>query len=294
MRTATTLLLFAALSLNVLAWGLKGHQMVNRGAVDASQDKLPRFFLTGSNQLIYNAFEPDRWKEEGPTPLNKALSPDHFLDLELWGTIDSLPLDRFQFMEALKKKNLELERVGYLPYAILEYQGRLTNAFRRWRNAKDAQEREAARNNAIHYAGVMGHFVGDSTMPMHMSIHFNGWADGSPNPRNFTKDRTFHARYEGASVDRGISYERVRPLIVPPQRLTNLFTSVKQHLQTTFGQLVTVYEMEQQGEFNPDRLQPAGQKIITEQLARASTMLASLWLTAWLDSAEPLPARTPQ
>jgi hypothetical protein len=43
---------------------------------------------------------------------------------------------------------------------------------------------------------------------MHLTIHYNGWADGVANPRNFTKDRMFHSRYENAYVNAAITMPR--------------------------------------------------------------------------------------
>ncbi len=77
--------------------------------------------------------------------------------------------------------------------------------FETWRNAKTDADRESARANAVHYAGVLGHYVADGTMPMHLSVHFNGWADGYANPKGFTTDRMFHSRYETAYVDAAIN-----------------------------------------------------------------------------------------
>src|SRR5678816_2308885 len=96
-------------------------------------------------------------------------------------------------MEKVAAKKVELIRVGYLPYAIVEHYGRLVNAFRHWRNATTPEAREAARADAVHYAGVMGHYVGDAAQPMHMSVHYNGWFDTAPNPKNNPHVRVLHA-----------------------------------------------------------------------------------------------------
>jgi hypothetical protein len=129
---------------------------------------------------------------------------------------------------------------------------------------------------------------------MHMTIHYNGWAEDAPNPKNYTKDRRFHGRYENAYVNAAIDIAVVRGKVRSPQRLKDVFGSIKQHLNQAFSELEPVYEMEKAGEFDPAKPRPKGTDFIATQMARAATMLASLWYTAWLESGEPLPAASAQ
>ena len=39
--------------------------------------------------------------------------------------------------------------------------------------------------------GVMGHYVGDGSQPLHTTVHFNGWV--GDNPKGYTTKQTFHA-----------------------------------------------------------------------------------------------------
>ena len=54
------LLLFA---LSAAAWGEKGHLMINRLAIEAAASKLPEFMNAAREQIVYNGYEPDRWRE---------------------------------------------------------------------------------------------------------------------------------------------------------------------------------------------------------------------------------------
>ena len=294
MRIAITVLLILVLPTPSTAWGPKGHFMVNRLAIEASAAKLPAFMKAASADLVYNAYEPDRWREEAGSAMNIAQAPDHFFNSEYWGNIATIPNDRYAFMAGLGQlgqlgqRKVDLIQVGYLPYAIMEAYGRLRNAFRNWRNAKTAQDRESARANAVHYAGVLGHYVADGTMPMHLSIHFNGWTDGTANPKNFTTDRMFHSRYETAYVDKAIEQAAVKAKVGAPQRLSDVFGSVKEQMAKTFSELEPIYEMEKAGEFNPLAPRARGTEFIAGELARGATMLGNLWYTAWVESGEPV------
>lgn len=289
MRSLIATLLILTLPLTCSAWGEKGHVIVNTLAIAASASKLPEFMDASRSDLIYNANEPDYWREESRSPMNVAQAPDHFFDSELWGPIATIDSDRYKFMEKVAAKKVELARIGYLPYAIVESYGRLVSAFRHWRNAKTPAAREAARANAVHYAGVMGHYAGDASQPMHMSVNYNGWLENVPNPNNYTKDRGLHSRYETGYVNAAIEVATVRPKVQPPQRLGDVFESIKQHLILGFADLEPMYQLEKTGEFNPQQPRPKGTEFIAAEIARAATMLSNLWYTAWLESGEPLP-----
>ena len=194
-------------------------------------------------------------------------------------------------MEKLAGRKIELARVGYLPYAILENYGRLVNAFRFWRNARTPVDRESARANAVFYAGVLGHYVGDGSQPLHLSIHYNGRADNTSNPKNYTKDRRLHSRYEGAYVEAAIEFAMVRPKVQTPQRINDVSVATKQYLIQTFAELEPLYELEKTGEFNPERPRSKGTDFIANEIARAATMLGNFWYTAWLESGEPVPVQ---
>ena len=289
MRSLTATLLLLVVPLTSFGWGEKGHLMVNRLAIDAAASSLPEFMNASREQLIYNGYEPDRWREESRSPMHIAQAPDHFFDSELWGPIPTIEPDRYRFMEKLGARKVELIKIGYLPYAIVEQYGRLVNAFRHWRNAKTPEERESARANAVHYAGVMGHYVGDASQPMHMSVHYNGWLDNSPNPKGYTKDRGLHSRYESAYVNAAIEIAAVRPKVQAPRRLNGVLGAITQHLSQGFGDLEPMYQLEKTGEFNPRQPRPKGTDFIATEIARAATMLSNLWYTAWIESGEPLP-----
>ena len=289
MRSLTACVLLLVIPISAAAWGEKGHLMINRLAIEVASSKLPEFMNTARGQIIYNAYEPDRWREEGRTsPMNIAQAADHFFDSEYWGAISTIEPDRYSFMNKVAAKNIDLVKIGYLPYAILENYGKLVNAFRFWRNAKTPQDRESARSNAVYVAGVLGHYVGDGSQPMHMSIQYNGWLDTTPNPKNYTKDRTLHSRYEAAYVNAAVEAAVVRRKIQPPHRLNNVWDSIKQHLTQAFADLEPMYELEKTGEFNPEQPRMKGTDFIVTELARAATMLSNLWYTAWVESGEPV------
>ena len=289
MRAFTAALMVSVLFLPVpaFAWGQKGHSIVNEVAIDLAASKLPPFMNAGREHLIFNGFEPDRWRIEGRSPMNIAQELDHQIDEEQWGAFSTLPADRYAFIKQLSERHIDL-KIGYLPYAIIENYGRLVNAFRYLRDPRNAKDQASLSANAVYVAGVLGHYVADGCQPMHVSIHFNGWTDGVANPKNFTTDRKLHSRYETLYVNAALDTARVRSHARAPERLPNVWGSMQQYLSQTFSELEPVYELEKTGEFNPDKPSTKSTELIASQLARASTLLGDLWYTAWMESAEPV------
>src|SRR5215467_8131086 len=184
-KVAATLLILLLMPVHAHAWGEKGHLMINRLAAEKAGSQLPEFMVAGRNQLIYDGYEPDRWRDEVNTPMNTAQAADHFMDSELWGPISTIEPDRFAFMEKVAQKKIELVKIGYLPYAMIEMYDRLRNAFRQWRNAKAPEDREAARVDALVYGGILGHYTGDGSNPMHLSVNYDFWLPDHPNPKGY-------------------------------------------------------------------------------------------------------------
>ena len=49
------------------------------------------------------------------------------------------------------------------------------------------------------YMGWTGHYVADAAMPLHDSIHHDGWS--GDNPKGYTRDPEIHGRFESQYVD---------------------------------------------------------------------------------------------
>src|SRR3989475_6133460 len=138
MRVPIAILLIVFIPVSVSAWGEKGHLMINQLAMDVAAPKLPEFMNAAREQIIYNGFEPDRWRREEQTPMNNAQEVDHFFDSEKWGAISTIPSDRYLFLQQLVERKGDL-KIGYVPYAIIENYGRLVNAFRSEEHTSELQ-----------------------------------------------------------------------------------------------------------------------------------------------------------
>ena len=130
------------------------------------------------------------------------------------------------------------------------------------------------------YAGILSHYAGDTAQPLHLTIHYNGRvnADG-----DVIEAKGVHARFEGEFVRDFISGDDCQEYVQNPVAFKDLRETVRQAFQVSFSNVDRVYELEAAGRFKePDtRTLEFGRR----RLAQGSTFLASLYYTAWIESA---------
>jgi hypothetical protein len=282
----------AALTLGVAggaaAWGAAGHAMIGAAAVAGLPSTMPAFFMSAADQLSWLNPEPDRWRSSDLVLMDEAFKYDHYIDLENVpaGALDAP--DRWEYLEALYASGLDEpeQSAGFLPWRILELQERLTTGFARWRVAGSERERRWIEQRILNDAGVLGHYVADASQPHHTTIHYNGWAEGAPNPRRYTTERDFHGRFESGFVEAHVApAEVMRAVPDGVEPIGDVRRAVMDYIRETHDRVVPLYELEKQYGFSPDEAPAAAEERFTvDRLARAASMLRSLWYTAWIDS----------
>src|SRR5205823_8418860 len=75
---------------SAFAWGEKGHYLSNEAATFGLPTDMPIFFYKAYPELIFLAYDPDRWRGAGDS-LDAANPPDHFLDYEYVAHLDLPP-----------------------------------------------------------------------------------------------------------------------------------------------------------------------------------------------------------
>lgn len=280
------------------AWGSDGHMMINRLAGAALPSDVPEFLRTPAalDALEYYGPEPDRWRSPAEPELDAAQAPEHFIDLEWADLAGPLPRQRYDFIRALaiaqaKHPDLVLtpEKVGLQPWEATEVYERLQSAFRDYRALvaakKDTKPSEA---EIVFLAGWLGHYVGDGSQPLHTSIQYNGWV--GPNPHGYTTGHQIHSLFESHFVHANVTAADVGPLIpAKPVVLGDVFTDYLKYLRHSNSLVEQTYQLEKAGGFAGEGT-PAGKAFVDQQLAAGATELRNMIYTAWVKSAEPVPA----
>ena len=209
------------LALNARAWDYEGHHAVNELALAS----LPSDFgiqLTPElkTRIAYLAGEPDRWRNTPDLALKHVNGPDHYFDLEdiqaLGLTPATLPPLRYDFVDAIalaraahpekfpkidpdRDSDHTRELDGFLPWAITENYEKLKSDFSTLKALRQyggsPVEVANAEADCVYVMGVMGHFVGDGSQPLHTTRYFNGWV--GENPKHYTTRTTFHSWIDG-------------------------------------------------------------------------------------------------
>ena len=211
------------------AWGSSGHRMIGEMALKSLPDYMPAFLR--SPQAIADvgeyAREPDRWRGAGKVHDNDR-DVAHFIDLDDDGntlagvSLDNLPANRSDYEAALRAKGVEPYKAGYLPYATVDAWQQVVKDMAFWRVLTYVEARETDRMKKAWYKadlarredltlrdiGILAHYIGDSTNPMHLSVHYNGWGD-FPNPSGFTTEKV-HSPLEGVYVHDNVKEDDIR------------------------------------------------------------------------------------
>jgi len=269
----------AASAAPIGAWHAPGHVRATTAAVTALKDKLPAFFVASADIAAGCAVDPDLFRLRIHPQLRNREAPDHYFDRELvagW----KLPTTRYEFIAMCAVKGRKVAEVGMAPYAVVEWTQRLTLALaehRRWPGDP------GIRAKCLVYAGLLAHYATDLCQPLHVTIHFDGrvGADGK-GPRT-----GIHAKVDAllsraaAQTDKTLKDARIAAY-------EDLLPAVLAQIERTAGQVDKVYQLDKQlpdGKA-PAKLPPAVAAFADERLRAAARFVASLYLTAWVNSAK--------
>ncbi len=312
---------------NACAWDYEGHHAINELALAALPANFPAFALTSEARvrIAYLAGEADRWRNETSLKngtglaLGHASGPDHYLDLEdlkLYGlTPKTLPPLRYDFVaDIVKARAAHPERFpaidpardsdhtrelsGFLPWAITENYEKLQSGFATLaaleKSGGTPAEIANAQQNIVYVMGVMGHYVGDASQPLHTTMYHHGWTTND-NPNHFTTAYGFHAWIDGGFFHKtgGIDGKKLAAKIHPAEKISaasdpNGIFRTAVNFVVEGNQLVKpLYQLEKDGKLSDQGDAGAeGRAFLEVQLVKSGQLLGELWLTAWQTAPE--------
>ncbi|HUN79923.1 MAG TPA: hypothetical protein VMV81_00270 [Phycisphaerae bacterium] len=298
------------LSNAVWAWDEEGHIIVTRLAHQKLPERMPEWVRSSQvvERLAYLSGEPDRWRGQKNVDLDHTNNPDHYFDAEdltdFGLTLKTLPPLEREFTDLLataraqhpdrfkpydKQADHDYTRLvpGLLPYHIAELQWKLASS---WTTLKTYETNRSlcsdgmidnARQNIIYEMGILSHFVGDGSQPLHMTKHHHGWV--GENPKGYTTDKKFHSEIDGGVIAlHHIDAASLAGRAKSPRAVSkeHYFSDICDYLGETLAQVEPLYELEHSGELH----KAGGKKFIEDRLIEGGSMLAGVWATAY-DSA---------
>ncbi len=315
-----------AFAFNAGAWDYEGHHAINELALASLPADFGGFQLTPvlKGRIEYLAGEPDRWRNVTDTrtgtdlPLAHVNGPDHYLDLEDLKLYDLTPEtlpplrydfvadiararaahpDRFPPIDPARDADHTRELSGFLPWAITENYEKLKSDFsvlKTFRQFGGTPEEIAnAQADCIYVMGVMGHFVGDGSQPLHTTMYHHGWL--GDNPHGYTTDSAFHAWIDGGyfKITGGINVSNLTGKIHPAERIAaaqqpdGMFRAAVNYVVAQNKLVEPLYQLEKDGQLTGEAGKGMeGLPFLDGQLVKAGQMLGNIWLTAWLDAPE--------
>ena len=261
------------------AWWLTGHTVINRTGVATLPPEVPDFLRRQINWIGARSIAPDSWRDATEPSLRAIEIPNHIWYFEALPAMTEVPRSRNDFMVLAG----DPRRIGTLPYATIETYERLKVAFRIWRGLHARREDTSfIEMDAAFLAGWLGHYVGDGAMPLHTSAHHNGWA--GENPKNYTRDRDIHGRFEGEFVDLiELTEKDITARLPPAQAFADPFAAFLTFLDRSHARVEQVYALEQRHAFE-DATNLEARELVYTCTADAAGMLRDLIYSAWTAS----------
>lgn len=277
------------LSFVFLSWGIFGHEHINNAAVMALPKPLQTFFYNHIDFITQESTVPDLRKY---TLKDKDENPRHYIDVENFGSFDSIP---HQFDVAKKKYDEKfLASNGILPWYIQDVMTKLTKAF------KDKRKTEI-----LFLAADLGHYIGDANMPLHTSANHNGQLTNqkgihalfeSAIPEMFGKNYNYHtaeAQYV-ADINAAVwamikdSHSFVEPLLLTDRKLREMYTTDKLYETDINGAISKnkfndyIFSKEYIANLHKDL-----NGMVEKQIRKSIVTTSNFWYTAWVNAGKP-------
>jgi hypothetical protein len=285
----TLFIILIAVSPFCLAWGVFGHEHINRASVMALPEPMQAFFYNHIDFMTQESTVPDLRKY---TLHDKAENPRHYIDLENFGSIDSLP---FSMAEAKARYDDKfLQQNGILPWYILDVMDQLTKAMK-----------EKHKTEILFLAADLGHYLGDAHMPLHTSANHDG---------QLTDQKGIHAFWEAQLPEmfgHDYNYQVADAHLIPDirketwrilassHRLKDTLLLADKSLKEKFGQ-EGIYKKDASGNVIKNKFnQPVHSDayatqyhallkgMVEKQLRNSIEATASFWYTAWVNAGKP-------
>jgi len=280
------------------AWGVLGHQLVDRVAIATLPATVPAFLKAPQavNDLETLGSEADNLDGAGASA-DHDLGPARYVflgdDGRVMGVLPltPLPADREAYDTALRRAGTDEYRAGYLPYAIIDGFQIVRRDFAYWR-AIDAMVGKAKTETdktyftalrtlreqlTIRDIGFWSHYVSDGAAPLHTSIHIDGWD-------KYANSKGIYQRFEINFVAQAMRENFITPR-VPAYAACNDCTvesETVKFLTTTNGFVEHVYQLDALGAFNAPT--EAGSRFVADRLAAGASELRNLIALAWAQS----------
>ncbi len=255
-----------------LAWGDRGHRMINAIAIESLPQPLRTYFMVRRDYFVQHALDPDLLARD-----DESERSHHYTDLD---ADDSFPFLNFQrrfVVERAKPTSAEL-RHGDSVWQIERFTLRLADDFRdrRWEKAD-------------HDAVFAAHYAADLTQPLHTVLNYDGQQTGQTGIHSRFESELVNALAEGWRLDAGPAIFESDLRARTFEELTASFSCV--NIIFASDHLAVAGRSYFQPQYFEEFCRLAG-PLAKKRVEAGASFVSSLWYTAWVRAGKPtLPNR---
>lgn len=268
----------------VFSWGFFAHKRINRMAVFTLPPGMIGFYKKHIDYITEHAVDPDKRRVAVEGEEEK-----HYIDLDHYGE-DPFQIVPSQWKEAVNKFTEDtLRAYGIVPWHIDKMIYRLTEAFK-----------EEDMDKILHVSADLGHYVGDSHVPLHTTENYNGQLTNQKGIHGFWESRIPELKAEDYDYFVGrakfiekpidLAWNAVRgsfsakdSVLKFEAELNSTFPSDRKYSYESRGQqMLRVYSEEYTNEYN--RMLNG---MVERRLRSSIIAVGSLWYTAWVNAGQP-------
>jgi hypothetical protein len=192
--------LVAAVPVSVGAWGFPGHRHIADRMIALLPAEIRPLFEARRAFIVDRSVDPDLWRNVGWD----QEPPNHFLDLDSFGTypFDALPREYDQAVQKFGRD--EIHEQGLLPWRTAEFYGRLSRAFASLARPSPSPY---ALDDIVLFSAIICHYVSDGHVPLHAVANYDGQTSGQPGA---------HSRFESELFERYTGELTITPVAAAP------------------------------------------------------------------------------
>ncbi len=274
--------IFIIIILLCSSWGFYPHKKINETAVFLLPTPLASFYKPYIEKITEKAVDADK-----RCYVDTIEGPRHYIDIDRYGDIDSLPIHWSQAKEKISERKLMAQ--GIIPWQINKTYLNLVEAFK----TKNIPR-------IIQLSADIGHYIADAHVPLHTTSNYNG---------QYTNQIGIHALWETRIPE--MFYPTYDLYIGPAKYISDPVTTIWQIVKESNALVDSVLLLEKQlsqtfkaaeirayVERNNQLIQTYSDKYVqayhealngmVERRFKSSIYyVASFWYSAWVDAGQP-------
>jgi hypothetical protein len=278
------LLLSMLIPWNTWAWGRRGHQIVGEtAAILVSDQPNTGFMRSHSFDFGYYANVPDLiWKRPAHYDVEKS---QHYMDLELFHReFEKRPDVTAPF--SLSRKEFEskfpelTQDTGRAFWRAREFYEKLEAITKQLWDLKDDEgaTRQSLQEKWLLTAGLMAHYIGDLSMPLHVSENYNGKSTGQVGIHSYFEDVMVDELYPEIGLEVNHEAKKLWPAYTKKNGTKTISELLDQLTEHSFKEIPRLLALDKKSKReNIKKNAEAYHSMIRSRLVDSSLMLAELY-----------------